>query len=36
MATERLSMRHILKSGVTRACRYEPGVQRTYEKFVRH
>jgi transposase len=25
-----------LKSGVTRACRYEPGVQRTYEEFARH
>jgi transposase len=25
-----------LKSGVTRACRYEPGVQRTYEDFATH
>jgi transposase len=25
-----------LKSGVTRACRYEPGVQRTYEEFAQH
>ena len=25
-----------LKSGVTRACRYEPGVQRSYEEWSRH
>jgi transposase len=25
-----------LKSGVTHACRYEPGVQRTYEEFAQH
>ena len=25
-----------LKSGVTLACRYEPGVQRTYEEFAEH
>jgi len=25
-----------LKSGVTRACRYEPGVQRTYDEWSRH
>lgn len=25
-----------LKSGVTRACRYEPEIQRTYEDFARH
>jgi transposase len=25
-----------LKSGVTRACRYEPAVQRTYEEFAQH
>ena len=25
-----------LKSGVTRACRYEPGLQRTYEEWARH
>lgn len=25
-----------LKSGVTRPCRYEPGVQRTYDEFGRH
>jgi transposase len=25
-----------LKSGVVRACRYEPGVQRTYEEMARH
>ncbi|HTR49948.1 MAG TPA: IS21 family transposase [Kofleriaceae bacterium] len=25
-----------LKSGVTRACRYEPGVQRTYEELAEH
>jgi transposase len=25
-----------LKSGVTEACRYEPGIQRTYEEFARH
>jgi transposase len=25
-----------LKSGVTRACRYEPGVQRNYEDWSRH
>jgi transposase len=25
-----------LKSGVTRACRYEPGLQRTYEDMARH
>ena len=25
-----------LKSGVTKACRYEPGVQRTYEEMARH
>jgi transposase len=25
-----------LKSGVTQACRYEPGIQRTYEEMARH
>lgn len=25
-----------LKSGVTKACRYEPGIQRTYEEMARH
>jgi len=25
-----------LKSGVTTSCRYEPGIQRTYEEFARH
>jgi transposase len=25
-----------LKSGVTRACRYEPGIQRTYEEMAQH
>jgi len=25
-----------LKSGVTRSCRYEPGVQRTYDEFAQH
>ncbi len=25
-----------LKTGVTRACRYEPGLQRTYEEFAQH
>jgi len=25
-----------LKSGVTRACRYEPDVQRTYEELAQH
>lgn len=25
-----------LKSGVTRSCRYEPGIQRTYEEMARH
>lgn len=25
-----------LKSGVTKACRYEPGVQRTYEELAEH
>ena len=25
-----------LKSGVTKACRYEPGIQRTYEELARH
>ena len=25
-----------LKSGVTRACRYEPGIQRTYEELAQH
>jgi transposase len=25
-----------LKSGVTHACRYDPGIQRTYEEFARH